>query len=377
MELGMRLRTHLLAVLAGALLAVLAPGALAGTPAQDLAWLNAKRTAHGIPGGITLDTTWSARCAQHLRYMRATETVVHAEDPASPHYTEDGNWAGTHAVLASTQPWTETDFIWETAPLHLSQLLAPQLSTMGIADDGQLVCATTWPGFQRAAPTTPTVVTYPGNGTSIYASETSEEWPITPATALGLANPTGPHLYVYAWGGASSDVAPLGIRTATLTGPSGPVALRWADQTTPTIGQYLPTAAGIVIPSRPLEERASYIASVTLTSGARHVWGFTTQPDPSAYAARRVRITTRSVGTAGLRVRIRGRIADRATGAGLAAVPLAISIGGRTAMTVLTLADGRFERVQRIPRGRSGGSVVVTLRAADSLTAAYVRQLSP
>ena len=112
--------------------AATAPLATAGTPAQDLAWLNAKRATNGIPGDITLNPDWSAKCAQHVAYMRATNTVAHPEDPTSANYSDGGNWAGTHSVLASTVPWTESAFIWETAPLHLAQLLAPQLSQVGI-----------------------------------------------------------------------------------------------------------------------------------------------------------------------------------------------------------------------------------------------------
>ena len=357
-----------------------APLATAGTPAQDLAWLNAKRATNDIPGDITLNADWSAKCAQHVTYMRATNTVSHPEDPTSANYSDGGNWAGTHSVLASTVPWTESTFIWETAPLHLAQLLAPQLSQVGIADDNQLACVTTWPGYLRAAPANDTVVTYPGNGSTIYASEQSEEWPTTPAQALGLANPTGPHLYVYAWGpssdaGITPDGQPLAIRSATLRGPHGPVALRWADPSTPEIGQYLPTASGILIPEHPLEERAPYVATVTFTDGLTHTWGFTTQATPPALVARSVRISAARTSANRLRLTIRGRIVDHASGTGLNGVAVSLNVTGRT-VTTTTTSGGRFTRTLIVSRGARTRSLIVTLRAADTLTAAYGVPLS-
>ena len=373
-------RCGFLAALVLSVLAVAAPIATAGTPVQDLAWLNAKRTTNDIPGDIAMNPDWSAKCAQHVNYMRSTGTVTHPEDPSSPAWSEGGNWAGTHSVLASTMPWTESAFIWETAPLHLAQLLAPQLSQVGIADDGQLVCVTTWPGYLRAAPTTDAVVTYPGNGSTIYASEHSEEWPTTPAQALGLANPTGPHLYVYAWGpaavaGVTPDGQPLAIRSATLRGPRGPVALRWADAATPEIGQYLPTASGILIPERPLEERAPYVATVTFTDGLTHTWGFTTQAAPPALVARSVRISTARTTADRVRLTIRGRIVDHTSGAGLGGIVVSLATAGRT-FTASTSTSGRFLRSLVVPRGARTRSLIVTLRAADTLTAAYGVPLS-
>jgi len=373
-------RCGFLTALVLSVLAVAAPIAAAGTPAQDLAWLNAKRATNDIPGDIALNADWSAKCAQHVNYMRTTGTVTHPEDPSRAAWSEGGNWAGTHSVLASTMPWTESAFIWETAPLHLAQLLAPQLSQVGIADDGQFACVTTWPGYVRTAPATDTVVTYPGNGSTIYASEHSEEWPTTPAQALGLANPTGPHLYVYAWGpasvaGVTPDGLPLAIRAATLRGPHGTVALRWADPSTPELGQYLPTASGILIPEHPLEERAPYVATVTFTDGLTHTWGFTTLATPPALVARSVHVSAARTTANRLRLTIRGRIVDHTTGTGLNGVAVSLNVSGRT-VTTTTSGGGRFVRTLIVSRGARAHSLIVTLRAADTLTAAYGVPLS-
>jgi hypothetical protein len=284
-------------LLALALLISTAASALAGTPESDLAALNAKRDASGIPAGITLNADWSAKCAQHVVYMHKTNTVDHFENPASPWYTEGGNWAAGHAVLAAGMP---NAFLWETAPLHLAQLLAPQLSDIGIADDDSFACATTWPGYLRPIPPTNTVVTYPGIGTSIYASENSSEWPTTPAQALGLPNPTGPHLYVYEWGpatisGLTSSGQQIAIRSASLTGPTGNVPVRWVDSTNPTVGAYLTPASGIIIPVRPLIDNASYSATVTFNNGVTHTWGFTTALSGKVATLKNIRIIPKRI----------------------------------------------------------------------------------
>jgi hypothetical protein len=288
------------ALLVIALLLIVCGAASAGTPEGDVAALNAKREANGIPAGITLNPDWSAKCASHVVYMHKTSTVDHFENPASPWYTDGGNWAAGHAVLAAGITWTPNVFLWETAPLHLAQLLAPQLSEMGIADDNEFVCATTWPGYLRSIPLTNTVVTYPGIGASIYASEASAEWPTTPAQALGIPNPTGPHLYVYQWGpatisGITANGKPIAIQSASLSGPTGAVPVRWVDSTNPTVGAYLTAASGIIIPVRPLVDNANYSARVTFTNGVTHAWGFTTALSGKIATLKDIRIVPKRI----------------------------------------------------------------------------------
>lgn len=275
-------------------------GATAGTPADDLGWLNAKRAANGIPGDIALRGDWSEACARHVAYMRETGSIAHAEDPASRFFTASGDWAARNAVLASAPPWTEADFIWERAPLHLAQLMAPQLAEMGIADDDQLVCATTIPGFTRADPPTPQTASYPGNGGVIYAAEVAEELPTTPAATLGIAQPTGPNLLVYRWGGADPDP---GVRAVQLDGPTGRVRVRWVDRDHPTLGPYLPPGGAIIVPVAPLQPDAVYSGLVQFDDGGVHAWAFTTRTSPPATEIRRSSLTARRTGT--LRVCVR------------------------------------------------------------------------
>lgn len=272
------------------------PGAaLAGTPADDLAWLNAKRAAHGIPGDIALRADWSEACAAHIAYMRETGSVSHEEDPSSRFFTASGDWAGRNAVLASAPTWTAANFIWGHAPLHLAQLMAPQLAEMGIADDGQLVCATTVPGYTRTAPPVPQTASYPGNGGSIHPSEVAEELPTTPAEALGLPQPTGPNLLVYRWGAGTDDP---GVRAVRLDGPAGAVPARWIDRDHPAAGAYLPPGGAIIVPVAPLQPDADYSAFVEFDDGGVHTWAFTTRTAPPARDIRRGALRARRIGTA-------------------------------------------------------------------------------
>ena len=377
-------------------IALSATPARAGSPADDLAWLNAKRAASGIPAGITENPALSAACALHVAYMRKTNTVTHEEDPASPYFTEAGNWAGTHAVLASAATWTEGNFIWETAPLHLAQLLAPQLSQVGIADDGQYVCITTWPGYLRPPPPVDAIVAYPGPGVLIYAAEFTTEWPVTAAAALGLANPTGPHIYVYRWGTGSSGW-PIGIERAFLRGPNGEVPVRIVDTRNPIVGRYLPDASGIVVPVSPLARGTRYAVSVQLTDGTSAAWTFDTADGNGIAPFRDVRfgfsrvalrpacVAPTNAGCADVQLRrfttleIRGRVKRASAGDG----GIEVFIDGVAQAVGRHRADGAF--VLRYPirarahrrrlrvalrHGRSAAAYVVRIRPGTGPTAA-------
>jgi hypothetical protein len=267
------------------LAALLAPfgagGGVAGnTAAQDIAWFNAQRAANGIPAGIVENPEWSASCDAHITYMQRTNTFQHEEDPSSSFYTARGEWGGTHSVLAGGSSWGADRDPWETAPIHLAQLMSPQLAEMGVADRDTFVCATTWPGMDRPTPTAAGVVTYPGDGTTTYADEVPAESPFTPEDILGMPSGvrTGPNLYVYLWGPVLDDywtAAKISVAAATLTGPDGPLPLRWVDATTPKIGPYLPPASGILVPP-PLLHGATYTAGVQFSDGTQHTWTFHT-----------------------------------------------------------------------------------------------------
>jgi hypothetical protein len=272
------MRSTLLSLIVAALAA--AGAATAGSGATSgalLAALNAQRAANGIPSRVQENRSWSEKCARHIAYMGSTGTFSHSEDPASPAYSADGNWAGENSVLAMGSSWpTGGPFV--NAPIHLIQLLSPELKRVGVEASSGYVCVTTWPGYVYSGSKRPTVFTIPGNGAvRVPSAETANELPFVPGDAVGLprGTRTGFNIMVYAEG--VSDPWHLRITAATLNGPRGPVALRTVDRMTPTVGPDLPPGSGFLIPVAPLEPGATYRASVSFGGGeARRTWHFTT-----------------------------------------------------------------------------------------------------
>jgi hypothetical protein len=272
------MRTTLLSLVVVALAA--AGAAVAGSgaaPGAILAALNSQRTANGIPGRVKENPSWSEKCARHIAYMGSTGTFGHSEDPASPAYSADGNWAGENSVLAEGSSWPGGE-PFANAPIHLIQLLSPELRQVGIEASSGFVCVTTWPGYAQSRWKTPRVFTVPGNGArGVPAAETADELPFVPGDVVGLprGTRTGFNMMVFAEG--VRDPWHLRITAATLVGPHGPVAVRTVDRTTATVGPYLPSGSGFIIPVVPLEPGATYTASVKFGGGqARRTWHFTT-----------------------------------------------------------------------------------------------------
>ena len=137
-------------VLAAFCTAVLPSGAAAIGGPEIVQRLSQQREANGIPGGLVERPDWSADCAKHNYYGAQTGELRHSEDPSSPYYSAEGNWAAENSVLASGSSWNQGN-PWEEAPIHLIQMLAPPLSEMGAAENDNHDCATTWPGYQRPA----------------------------------------------------------------------------------------------------------------------------------------------------------------------------------------------------------------------------------
>ena len=237
--------------------------------AQAIGYLNAQRAAHGLPAGIVERPEWSDGCAKHATYLQLNGEDLnnpHDETPGKPGYTLEGQAAAQSAVLGGT--WYTPDVNpWEDAPIHLMQLLGPELAETGYGSG----CMWTWPGYTRPAPPTPTTYTYPGPGTTIYPTYRGAEWPFTPGDFVGLpqGTTTGPHLYVFVFGGNTDRVH---LTAATLTGPTGATEVRMVDNFTANesgnIGQYLPPG-GIVIPVNPLTPLADYHATV---DGSTTTW---------------------------------------------------------------------------------------------------------
>ena len=365
------MRAGFAAVAAVAAMALAAPGAGAATGAEIVSWINAMRTAHGIPPGIVENPAFSAACANHNTYALTNkstpqEQLAHSEDPAKPGYTPEGDAAARRSVLYSDQRWTADNNPFEVAPLHLHQLLEPRLDAMGADDRQGYGCASTLWSLNRPDPPGNVTYTYPANGAQRWSTDfVARELPFTPGEKVGIpqGTKTGPYLYVMFDGpGAFPHWAPGSkALSASLTGPEGPVPLTVVDNHTPGLQNYLSIGPEL-IPRAPLRANSTYTAAIsalvpiadqTSPTGLKqvrydHSWSFSTGP---ATAELRRAIRPR------LRGRLRGRrltftVPRAAVGhAGRVAVTL-FSRGGRPDWRWTFIEQLRRKNTIRVPRRR-------------------------
>ncbi len=282
------IRGHLLVLATALAVVALATGsARAATAAQTVALLNTQRAANGLPAGIVEDPTLSSDCAAHDHYMAINHQLTHEEQPGNPAYTPGGAYAGQHAVLTQNDNW-DAGNPYETAPLHLNQLLAPRLAQLGSADAEGFSCTTTFPGWVRPDPATLTVYSYPGNGVQIYASEIARELPWTPGQIAGIppGSRTGPYLIVLVDApGQSPFNNQATLSGATLTGPAGQVTVMSVDGSTQvpdgqgsSLSSYI-SPGGFIVPVKPLYAGVTYHAHVVVGFAGTQTpydWSFTT-----------------------------------------------------------------------------------------------------
>lgn len=264
-----------------ALLAIAPATASALSSAADqIAALNAQREANGIPAGIVEVPEWSEGCRLHMAYIAANGgALTHEEKPSNPGYTKEGDEIGRRAVLTPLDvAFNAQGNAFEFAPLHLMQVLSPMLLRMGVWGG----CATSIAGFDRRAER-PVLYTYPGDGaTGVYQSERATEVPFVPGDFVGLPQGTitGPHIYLLPHG-----VRPGRITSASLVGPSGPVAIRAVDNATEGLAGYM-APGGIIIPVAPLAPGSYRVTATFQPNGGQplsRAWGFTTTlPAPVA-----------------------------------------------------------------------------------------------
>lgn len=259
---------------AAAITALLSPAAAGAVSAETaIANLNAQRATNKIPAGIVVNPALSQGCAQHNSYMAQNSNLTHSEDPRLPGYTPEGAAAGNTSVLALGAPsWTTPETNpFETAPIHLAQLLDPSLLVSGFDESSRFTCAVTLAEPRRPEPPNPVLYTYPGPNTRIYAAEEAAERPFTPGDLLGLKQPqvTGPYIYIFADGVSPFASPKTRITSASLkrVGKKAKVKIKRIDSSHPELGPYIPPG-GIVIPVKKLK-KGKYQAKVTVAVAGR------------------------------------------------------------------------------------------------------------
>jgi hypothetical protein len=278
----MRSRSGAALAVIGAVIGVLAaaPPASAVDAGTAIANLNAQRAANKLPAGVTADPALSLGCANHNSYMNQNGRILtHDEVPGSPGFTTDGQRAAQTSVLAAgTPPWsTPNDNPWETAPIHLAQLLDPSLLVSGYDENFGFACAVTLGGPPRPESGRAQILTYPGPGTKIYGAEIANEGPYTPGELVGIPQPTrtGPYLYIFVEG-VDAFSEPRIKRATLLPAKKGKrVKLKRIDGTNPQLGPFI-GPGGMLIPVKPLR-KGKYKASVTVDAGGqtlKKTWRF-------------------------------------------------------------------------------------------------------
>lgn len=256
--------------------AAAAHGATAG---QIIDALNTQRSAAGLPAGITENASWSSACAKHNAYQAAHGgQLIHGEpDKQSPTYSPEGDAVSLGAVL-STGTWDKGN-PFESAPIHLHQLLAPRLNVVGANESSGFSCTTTFgpppqtPGYARPPAAKATISTYPGENTpGLPGSEIADEGPFTPGEVLGIprGTVTGRYIMILVDGPWTTALPRVDVITASVKPVGGePVEIKIADRDVKTpdgrnLGDYLPQGAQL-IPVKPLAENTRYEVSVQLT----------------------------------------------------------------------------------------------------------------
>ncbi len=110
-------------------------------------------------------------------------------------------------------------------------------------------------------------------------SENAEESPFVPGQFVGipLGRTAGRELFVYLNQAGANGQGYVKILHATVRKGRHPVTVRWVDNSTKALGEYL--SGGILLPVKPLRGRTRYTATVTVKDGTgslTRTWSFTT-----------------------------------------------------------------------------------------------------
>lgn len=267
----------LTALVSGVVVAILIIGPAAtahATTAQEaVGLLSVQRQAAGIPP-LSFSPYKTEGCDKHLTYLSMSPELsglaLHGEDPNRPGYSPQGAGIGVYGgaeVLAGSPPlvgeerWSVRRQPWLRAPLHAWILFAPSLTAAGYAEREGVstraagACMRLGSDADPAVPQEPqtSFYSFPSGSFEAYPKwSPGAEDPYQPADLVDVPPNAGPPIYLYPPSLAQSILA------ATLTGPDGPVPVRWVDSSTPGHSYGHP----IVFVMTPLRSLSSYSLQV-------------------------------------------------------------------------------------------------------------------
>jgi hypothetical protein len=262
-----RLRAATLLALAVAI--GIATPASATSSQEAVDFLNQQRGANGIPASVTMDPYRTKGCKSHNHYM-ALNGIQHGEQQGMPGYTPEGaDYTNSGEVVAQgVSGWTASSNPWDAAPLHQSILFDPRIGASGYDESENFACMRLQ--FVFSNPAQPSLYAYTGNlgRTNVPPREVvCCEGPYAPQEAVGIDQgvPTGPNILFFTQGFGNTNHALPG--SFSLTGPAGPVEVKFVDSTTPPPpkggGYKAFQTGGDMIPVQPLGGFTDYTASVT------------------------------------------------------------------------------------------------------------------
>lgn len=241
--------------------------------------------------GINADARWSEGAAAHARYLVLEDTLTTAEDPDSPHYSDDGAEAGRNAIVARSSDANRRtgDVVdgWLADPLRGVQVLDPRLTVAGFGEHREAGGAVAYGAAldvrRGLQPVVPPGIAFPvrypeGNVPQLaFDGDTAAPRPLT--HCQGYTAPTGPAIFVLL-----GPDAP----TPTVGATSLRRGARTLDHCVFHEGNYANPDAGdqargrallaafhavALLPREPLETGKQYSVSIEVNS-VLHQWAF-------------------------------------------------------------------------------------------------------
>jgi hypothetical protein len=192
---------------------------------------------------------------------------------------------------------------------------------------------------------------------AVPAAVRGVDFPFTPHELLGIPadTTTGPNIYLYVVGLGNN----LGIRSASLTGPSGPVPIGTVTQRTPG-GEAFFYGGGVLIPTKPLTPGASYRADVVWLSPSGRTFNQTfairTAGGPPVLGSQLLA----KVVSGKVRVKVPGKGQKFVLLRGSSLIPVGSLLDTRRGTVLLTSATGNGSQA-----GQFSGSVFQVLQSSN------------
>lgn len=157
--------------------------------AAGLSLLNERRVAAGAPP-VEPDPGLTKGCLEHVRYMAATQSLVHEQDKSSPYWSKAGQAAGENGNIAANVGGLHVAVeLWLWSIYNRLTLLDPGTSTVGGAFEYGYACLDPISGW--TADTEHAPVPYPFHGQKKVPTTYENLGALDPIPAE-IEKPTGP-----------------------------------------------------------------------------------------------------------------------------------------------------------------------------------------